>query len=222
MAGADRGRRGQTVVRAGSPDVGRPGVRSPHNGPTGRSAALQPSPSRSIITATAPRPAPGGLMSTTTRVMHRGAIAAVAALSLVASSGTPVRSQASPGWTPDLSMKVKRVSSVEPSPDGQRVAFVVGEALMDGERSEWLSQIHVANADGSGAFQLTRGDKVRLVAQVVARRAVARVPVVAKRQSQRLAHRHGRRRSGDDDHLTRRAACRRSTGRRTARPLPFS
>ncbi len=98
-------------------------------------------------------------MSTTTRVMHPGAIAAVAALALVASSGTPVRSQASPGWTPDLSMKVKRVSSVEPSPDGQRVAFVVGEALMDGEKSEWLSQIHVANADGSGAFQLTRGDK---------------------------------------------------------------
>ncbi len=40
-------------------------------------------------------------------------------------------------------MTVKRVSAV-PSPDGRRVAFVVAEAVMEGEKSEWLSHVHVA------------------------------------------------------------------------------
>jgi dipeptidyl aminopeptidase/acylaminoacyl peptidase len=62
-------------------------------------------------------------------------------------------------WTPDQILKVKRVGPVVPSPDAARVAYVVSEALMEGEKSEWLSQIHVAGSDGSGAFQLTRGDK---------------------------------------------------------------
>jgi dipeptidyl aminopeptidase/acylaminoacyl peptidase len=62
-------------------------------------------------------------------------------------------------WTPDLVLKVKRVASVIPSPDASRVAFTVSEAVMEGEKSEWLTHIHVASADGSGAYQLTRGDK---------------------------------------------------------------
>jgi dipeptidyl aminopeptidase/acylaminoacyl peptidase len=98
-------------------------------------------------------------MPAMTHVVHRGAIPAVAALVLFAASGAAVRTQTTAGWTPDLALKVKRVSSVEPSPDGKRVAFVVGEAVMDGEKSEWLSHVHLANADGSGAIQLTRGDK---------------------------------------------------------------
>jgi dipeptidyl aminopeptidase/acylaminoacyl peptidase len=62
-------------------------------------------------------------------------------------------------WTPELALKVKTVGAVTVSSDGQRVAFQVGVAVMDGEKSEWLTHIHVANADGSGAFQLTHGDK---------------------------------------------------------------
>jgi dipeptidyl aminopeptidase/acylaminoacyl peptidase len=62
-------------------------------------------------------------------------------------------------WTPELMMTVKRVSAVTPSPDGQQVAFVVAEALMEGEKSEWLSHVHLAAADGSGSRQLTRGEK---------------------------------------------------------------
>lgn len=62
-------------------------------------------------------------------------------------------------WTADQILKVKRVGPVVPSPDGTRVAFVVSEAVMEGEKSEWLSQIHVASSDGSGAIQLTRADK---------------------------------------------------------------
>lgn len=62
-------------------------------------------------------------------------------------------------WTPELQMIVKRVSAPVPSPDGSLVAFVVGEAVMAGEKSEWLSQVHVARADGSDSWQLTRGEK---------------------------------------------------------------
>ncbi len=70
-----------------------------------------------------------------------------------------LNAQNTKGWTPDLMFKVKRVGPVVPSPDGARVAYVVGEAVMQGEKSEWVSQIHVAMSDGSGGFQLTRGDK---------------------------------------------------------------
>jgi dipeptidyl aminopeptidase/acylaminoacyl peptidase len=62
-------------------------------------------------------------------------------------------------WTPELALTVKRIPVVVPSPDGTQVAFVVGEAVTDGERSEWVNQIHVAAADGSGSRQLTRGEK---------------------------------------------------------------
>lgn len=51
-------------------------------------------------------------------------------------------------WTPELLMKVKRVSGVQVSPDGARAVYVVAVALMEGEKSEWLSQVHVAKADG--------------------------------------------------------------------------
>ena len=43
------------------------------------------------------------------------------------------------GWTPELAIRTNRVSSVRVSPDGKRVAFVVGQAVMEGEKSEWLS-----------------------------------------------------------------------------------
>jgi dipeptidyl aminopeptidase/acylaminoacyl peptidase len=63
------------------------------------------------------------------------------------------------GWTPAMTFKVKRVGTVRVSPDGHRAAFVVGTAVMEGEKSEWISQIHVASSDGSGAFPLTRSEK---------------------------------------------------------------
>ena len=72
--------------------------------------------------------------------------------------GSEVRT-AGHGWTPDLILTVKRVGPVVPSPDGTRVAFVVSQAVTDGEKSEFNSQIHLGTADGSGGFQLTRGDK---------------------------------------------------------------
>src|SRR5262245_40325192 len=58
-------------------------------------------------------------------------------------------------WTPELMLKVRRVAGVRPSPDGRRVAYTVAEAVMTDDRSEFVSQIWLANADGSEAKQMT-------------------------------------------------------------------
>jgi len=62
-------------------------------------------------------------------------------------------------WTPELALEVKRVSNVTVSPDGNHVVFAVSEAAMEGERSEWVTQLHLASSDGSNSFQLTQGEK---------------------------------------------------------------
>ncbi|HEV3469582.1 MAG TPA: S9 family peptidase [Pyrinomonadaceae bacterium] len=63
------------------------------------------------------------------------------------------------GWTPELMMKVRPVGPVRVSPDGRRVAYVVTDAVMTPERSEYVSQVYAADADGSNPVQLTFGDK---------------------------------------------------------------
>lgn len=72
---------------------------------------------------------------------------------------------APPAWTPELQLQVKRVLNVSVSPDGRRVAFEVASADTAGERSAWVPQIFLVNADGSGQRQLTYGtDPARLPA----------------------------------------------------------
>ncbi|HEY0810525.1 MAG TPA: S9 family peptidase, partial [Longimicrobiales bacterium] len=78
----------------------------------------------------------------------------VSALTLVTGEATFAQTE---GWTPEMMMQVKRVAGVRPSPDGNRVVFTVGLPNMRSDTSEWVSQIWVANADGSNALQLTRG-----------------------------------------------------------------
>lgn len=63
------------------------------------------------------------------------------------------------GWTPELMLQVRRVASVRPSPDAKRVAYTIAEAVMTDDRSEFVSQIWIANADGSGATQMTFATK---------------------------------------------------------------
>ena len=93
-------------------------------------------------------------------MLRRSALLTVAICAIAASVQT-----ADTKWTPDLLLKVKRVGPVVPSPDASRVAFVVSEANMEGEKSEWLSHIHIAASDPStssgqaASYQLTRGDK---------------------------------------------------------------
>ncbi len=63
------------------------------------------------------------------------------------------------GWTPETSMKIKAVGNVRVSPDGKRVLFTVNDPIMTVEKSEYLTNIWVANADGSDAYQITFGEK---------------------------------------------------------------
>ena len=89
-------------------------------------------------------------------MFRRVALITLAVVALL--PGAPLET-AEDGWTPELILKVKRIPEVVPSPAGSHVAFVVSEAVMQEDKSEWLSHIHVADADGSGSFQLTRGGK---------------------------------------------------------------
>ncbi|MFN8357903.1 MAG: S9 family peptidase [Spirosomataceae bacterium] len=62
-------------------------------------------------------------------------------------------------WTPQEMVKLKRVSNSVISPDGRLVAYVVATPLMDGEKSEFLSQIWVADTQTKTNRQFTFGDK---------------------------------------------------------------
>ena len=81
-----------------------------------------------------------------------------ATLLALASIGT-LLAQAPTSWTPEFSMQFKTVSGVVPSPDGSKVVWTQSQAVMDAEHSETLTQIFLANADGSHRLQLTRGEK---------------------------------------------------------------
>jgi dipeptidyl aminopeptidase/acylaminoacyl peptidase len=71
----------------------------------------------------------------------------------------PVFVNAQKNWTPEQCLKLKNVSSVVPSPDGSKVLYTVREAIMTEDRSEYVNQVFLSNADGSNTSQLTKGDK---------------------------------------------------------------
>lgn len=62
-------------------------------------------------------------------------------------------------WSPEQCLKLKNISAVVPSPDGSKVLYTVREAVMTDDRSEYVNQVWLCNADGSHQLQLTKGDK---------------------------------------------------------------
>lgn len=63
-------------------------------------------------------------------------------------------------WSPTYMVEnYKRVGATALSPDGQWIAFTVSESRTEGEKSDFLTHIHLVAADGSRQFQLTRGDE---------------------------------------------------------------
>ncbi|MBC8032448.1 MAG: S9 family peptidase [Pyrinomonadaceae bacterium] len=59
-------------------------------------------------------------------------------------------------------MKVKVIGAVRVSPDGKRVAYTVSDAVMSPDKSEYVSQIWVANSESdkrTNAVQLTYAEK---------------------------------------------------------------
>ena len=72
--------------------------------------------------------------------------------------GQPSRSsdeQKWDSWTPGLQMRFASISGVTVSPDGKYIAYVVRKPIMDGEKSEYRTQVWVAAADGSSNVPYT-------------------------------------------------------------------
>jgi dipeptidyl aminopeptidase/acylaminoacyl peptidase len=84
---------------------------------------------------------------------------AVLLSSVLLSCSTIVAQESPKGWTPDVMIKFKRVGGTAISPDGKWVAYTVSTPIMEGEKSEFLTQIWVVSGDGKSNTQYTYGEK---------------------------------------------------------------
>ena len=62
-------------------------------------------------------------------------------------------------WSPELQLKVKAVGAPRVSPDGSRIVYTVNEAVTTPDKSEFVTQIWMANIATRQNMQLTFGDK---------------------------------------------------------------
>jgi len=62
-------------------------------------------------------------------------------------------------WTPELQLKVKAVGAPRVSPDGSRLVYTVNESVTTPEKSEFVTQIWMANLATKQNVQLTFGEK---------------------------------------------------------------
>ena len=69
-------------------------------------------------------------------------------------------SDTAPGkWTPLEMARYRLVSDVQVSPDGKRVAYVVRDSVMERDKSEYRTQIWLADSDGKASRQATFADQ---------------------------------------------------------------
>src|SRR3982751_761164 len=84
----------------------------------------------------------------------------IATLALFAvASASPAQTTAPDAWTPEMQVKVRAVATPRVSPDGKRVVYAVSDAVTTADRSEFVSQIWMASADGGENVRLTYADK---------------------------------------------------------------
>jgi dipeptidyl aminopeptidase/acylaminoacyl peptidase len=62
-------------------------------------------------------------------------------------------------WDPETHLKVKAIGTPRVSPDGKRVVYTVNEAVMTPDKSEFVTQIWLANIATKQNIQLTYGEK---------------------------------------------------------------
>ena len=80
------------------------------------------------------------------------------AATVLVGAGTVVSVLAESGassWTTTDMLRYRTLPDVRVSPDGKRVAFVVREAILDREKSEYREQIWLAASDGTASRQVT-------------------------------------------------------------------
>src|SRR4029079_11091528 len=77
----------------------------------------------------------------------------------IVSFGQSKPSQVNTNWSPEQCLKLKNITSVRVSPDGNKVVYTVREAVMTDDRSEYVNQVWLCNGDGGNPIQLTKGDK---------------------------------------------------------------
>ncbi len=70
-----------------------------------------------------------------------------------------ILAQTKTNWSPEQCLKMKNIGTVRVSPDGSKVLYTVREAIMTDDRSEYVNQVFLCNADGTNSLQLTKGDK---------------------------------------------------------------
>jgi dipeptidyl aminopeptidase/acylaminoacyl peptidase len=78
---------------------------------------------------------------------------------LVVLFASAVTAQTSPGWDPEMQLKLKAVGTPRVSPDGKRILYTVSEAVTTADKSEYVSQIWMASVDTKKPVQLTFGEK---------------------------------------------------------------
>src|SRR5829696_3602895 len=62
-------------------------------------------------------------------------------------------------WDPEMHLKLKAVGTPKVSPDGKRMVYTVNEAMMTADKSEFVTQIWLANIATKQNTQLTFGEK---------------------------------------------------------------
>jgi len=78
------------------------------------------------------------------------------ALALVVLSVVSANAQT---WDPELQLKFKAVGTPRVSPDGKKMVYTVNEAVMTADKSEFVTQIWMADLATKQNIQLTFGDK---------------------------------------------------------------
>jgi dipeptidyl aminopeptidase/acylaminoacyl peptidase len=134
----------------------------PPRGPEGFEDSAFKAPAPSLIVPSVPPRGPEGFEDSAFKAPApslRGWALGLLAAVLLAGAARAEPAEKPRAWTPALMMRVKRIGPVRVSPDGKQVAFTVRRAVLEGDKSEYLTHIHLADADGGRRVQLTRGEK---------------------------------------------------------------
>lgn len=68
-------------------------------------------------------------------------------------------------WSPRDTLAIKRITSLDVSPDGRRLAYTVMQAVMTCEPSTFQSQVYLADAEGRPPVPLTTGEHTSFAPQ---------------------------------------------------------